>query len=153
MTQIRTTLLVADGNPFVLELVRRHLQSLGFAVESGDRPRSLRIQCSATAEPDALVDGAIRVLPTAQLVYLDDVPVRLTVREFALLVFLMRHRGQVFTRPELLRLVWGWEVGDLSTVTVHVKRLRAKLGEHHRIDTAWGRGYGWARGAATEQAG
>jgi DNA-binding response OmpR family regulator len=39
--------------------------------------------------------------------------------------------------------VWNWDFGDLSTVTVHVKRLRSKLGEHHRVQTVWGRGYLW----------
>ncbi|MFN8067209.1 MAG: helix-turn-helix domain-containing protein [Mycolicibacterium insubricum] len=52
----------------------------------------------------------------------------------------MTHRDTVYTREELLRQVWRWDFGDLSTVTVHVKRLRAKLGEHHRIQTVWGPG-------------
>jgi len=43
----------------------------------------------------------------------------------------------------LLKRVWNWDFGDLSTVTVHVKRLRSKLGEHHRVQTIWGRGYLW----------
>ena len=53
-------------------------------------------------------------------------------------------------REELLRQVWRWDFGDLSTVTVHVKRLRAKLGEHHRIQTVWGRGYLWQGDRAAE---
>jgi DNA-binding response OmpR family regulator len=39
--------------------------------------------------------------------------------------------------------VWNWNFGDLSTVTVHVKRLRSKLGDQHRLQTVWGRGYLW----------
>jgi DNA-binding response OmpR family regulator len=42
--------------------------------------------------------------------------------------------------------VWRWDFGDLSTVTVHVKRLRSKLGDHHRVQTVWGRGYLWTGG-------
>ena len=51
----------------------------------------------------------------------------LTSREFDLLAFLMANPGQTFTKTELLRRVWGWDFGDTSTVTVHVRRLREKL--------------------------
>lgn len=51
----------------------------------------------------------------------------LTSREFDLLAFLMAHPGQTFDKTELLRRVWGWDFGDTSTVTVHVRRLREKL--------------------------
>jgi DNA-binding response OmpR family regulator len=54
-------------------------------------------------------------------------PVALTMREFDLLAFLAMHPGQTFSKDELLRRVWGWEFGDNSTVTVHVRRLREKL--------------------------
>ena len=49
------------------------------------------------------------------------------VREFDLLVFLMRNPGRVFRRAELLEQVWGWTFGDQSTVTVHMRRLREKV--------------------------
>lgn len=51
----------------------------------------------------------------------------LTMREFDLVAFLARHRGQTFSKAELLRRVWGWDFGDTSTVTVHVRRLREKI--------------------------
>lgn len=51
----------------------------------------------------------------------------LTVREFDLLVHLLENPLRVFTRQELLRDVWGWDFGDASTVTVHVRRLREKV--------------------------
>ena len=54
-------------------------------------------------------------------------PLDLTTREFDLLAFLTAHPGQTFSKDELLRRVWGWEFGDTSTVTVHVRRLREKL--------------------------
>ncbi len=74
-----------------------------------------------------------------------DRPVSLTNREFDLLLFFLTHTDTVFTREDLLRQVWHWDFGDLSTVTVHVKRLRSKLGERHRVQTVWGgRGYMWA---------
>ena len=71
-------------------------------------------------------------------------PVSLTNREFDLLMFFLTHTDTVFSREELLKQVWRWDFGDLSTVTVHVKRLRSKLGDHHRVQTIWGRGYLWS---------
>ena len=51
----------------------------------------------------------------------------LTMREFDLLAFLVSHAGETFSKDQLLRRVWGWDFGDTSTVTVHVRRLREKL--------------------------
>jgi DNA-binding response OmpR family regulator len=68
----------------------------------------------------------------------------LTFKEFELLRFLVQHPGRVFTRPALLREVWGYDFyGGTRTVDVHVRRLRAKLGpEHeHLIETVRGVGY------------
>jgi DNA-binding response OmpR family regulator len=76
---------------------------------------------------------------------LGDRALALTVREFDLLAFLVRRPGQVFTRAELLEQVWGWNFGDQSTVTVHVRRLREKIEANPtkptRIATVWGVGY------------
>jgi DNA-binding response OmpR family regulator len=74
----------------------------------------------------------------------------LTFKEFELLRFLAQQPGRVFTRPALLREVWGYDFyGGTRTVDVHVRRLRAKLGpEHeHLIQTVRGVGY---RAAAPE---
>jgi DNA-binding response OmpR family regulator len=95
-----------------------------------------------------LRDGPVEVRPDARSVLVDGAAVDLTAREFELLVFLLRHPNRVFSRQDLLAKVWGWDFGDLSTVTVHIKRLRAKLGDRHRIETVWGRGYAWGRTAA-----
>jgi DNA-binding response OmpR family regulator len=71
-------------------------------------------------------------------------PLDLTFKEFELLRFLSSHPGRVFTRPSLLREVWGYDFyGGTRTVDVHVRRLRAKLGpEHeHLIETVRSVGY------------
>lgn len=71
-------------------------------------------------------------------------PLDLTFKEFELLRFLALHPGRVFTRPALLREVWGYDFyGGTRTVDVHVRRLRAKLGpEHeHLIETVRSVGY------------
>ena len=68
----------------------------------------------------------------------------LTFKEFELLRFLAERPGRVFTRPALLREVWGYDFyGGTRTVDVHIRRLRAKLGpEHeHLIETVRGVGY------------
>ena len=69
-------------------------------------------------------------------------PLQLTRREFDLLAFLAEHPGSVFSRAELLRLVWGEATVGSRTVDVHVRRLRAKLGsEAHRLVTIRNVGY------------
>lgn len=68
----------------------------------------------------------------------------LTYKEFELLRFLAERPGRVFTRPTLLREVWGYDFyGGTRTVDVHVRRLRAKLGPEHEalVETVRGVGY------------
>ncbi|MCX4549782.1 response regulator transcription factor [Streptomyces sp. NBC_01387] len=69
----------------------------------------------------------------------------LTLREFDLLTYFLQHPGQVCGREQLMRDVWGWDFGDLSTVTVHVRRLRGKVEDDparpRLIQTVWGVGY------------
>jgi len=99
-----------------------------------------------------LRSGEIRLRPAARTVDIAGRPVSLTAREFDLLSFLLANQRRVFSRTELLAQVWGWDFGDQSTVTVHVKRLRAKLGDTHRIETVWGRGYAWGTGTGVDRA-
>src|SRR3989440_2183998 len=97
------------------------------------------------AEPETLSDAGLSVDVARRIARLDGAELALTVREFDLLVFLMRHPGRAFKRAELLEAVWGWTFGDQSTVTVHVRRLREKVeddpAEPRRIRTVWGVGY------------
>ncbi|KUH89040.1 response regulator transcription factor [Mycobacterium sp. IS-1556] len=95
--------------------------------------------------------GGLTVSTAARTVTVDGAPVSLTNREFDLLLFFLTHTDVVFSREELLKRVWHWDFGDLSTVTVHVKRLRSKLGEHHRVQTVWGRGYLWSSEARSPE--
>ncbi|MEV7420218.1 response regulator transcription factor [Streptomyces sp. NPDC089919] len=75
----------------------------------------------------------------------------LTLREFDLLAHFLGHPGRAHAREELMRDVWGWDFGDLSTVTVHVRRLRAKIEDDpaapRLIQTVWGVGYRFAPAA------
>lgn len=106
-----------------------------------------RSPAPAAAVPLEISVGDLTVSTASRSVTVGGTPVGLTNREFDLLLFFLTHTDTVFSREELLQKVWRWDFGDLSTVTVHVKRLRSKLGEHHRVQTVWGRGYLW-RGEA-----
>jgi DNA-binding response OmpR family regulator len=107
----------------------------------------------ANAEPVAareeLVDGDLHMDVTARTASRSGMPLPLTSREFDLLEFLINHAGTAFTRAELLSRVWGWDFGDQSTVTVHVRRLREKVepdpARPSRIATVWGVGYRYDR--------
>ncbi|MER6347905.1 response regulator transcription factor [Streptomyces sp. NPDC001595] len=89
--------------------------------------------------------GDLVVDPAARRAERSGRELSLTAREFDLLVFLLRHPGRVFSREELLRQVWGWEFGDTSTVTVHIRRLREKVEDDpaapRLISTVWSAGY------------
>ena len=93
--------------------------------------------------------GPVKIDLAAHVAQLDGRPLTLTAREFDLLSFLSAHPGQTFSKEELLRRVWGWDFGDTSTVTVHVRRLREKLEQdpsHPRLVLTVGRaGYRMAR--------
>ncbi|GAA1983224.1 response regulator transcription factor [Catenulispora subtropica] len=95
--------------------------------------------------PDVRRAGELEVDVTSHQARLRGEPLALTGREFDLLAFLLKHPGQAFTRAELMKQVWGWEFGDQSTVTVHVRRLREKIEADPAVPaviaTVWGVGY------------
>ncbi|WP_049575613.1 response regulator transcription factor [Streptomyces sp. SBT349] len=94
---------------------------------------------------DVLRAGGIVLDPRAHTASDDRGPLRLTLREFDLLAHFLRHPGRAFSREELMSTVWGWDFGDLSTVTVHIRRLRHKVeadpASPRLITTVWGVGY------------
>jgi len=94
------------------------------------------------AEEPALRLGALVVDPARRTCSLDGRRVQLTTREFDLLVCLVRNRGIVLTRSRLLERVWGYRFpADTRTVDVHIRQLRAKLGQGAPIHTVRGVGY------------
>jgi DNA-binding response OmpR family regulator len=99
--------------------------------------------------PDALTLRELVVEPESYRATLRGTPLELTFMEFELLKFLMSHPGRVFTRETLLSRVWGYEYyGGVRTVDVHIRRLRAKLGEDYArsIETVRGVGYRFSHG-------
>jgi DNA-binding response OmpR family regulator len=99
------------------------------------------------APPQPVRSGRLEVDLAARRARGDGVPLDLTVREFDLLAFFVRHPGRAYTRAELLEQVWGWSFGDLSTITVYVRRLRDKVEREPaapvQLQTVWGVGYRW----------
>jgi DNA-binding response OmpR family regulator len=118
------------------------------------RVRSVLRRGGAEGEPrsEVLADGDLTVQTGPRVAHRGGAELALTVREFDLLAFLMRHPARAFSREELLDQVWGWSFGDRSTVTVHVRRLREKIevdpAQPHRIVTVWGVGYRYERADA-----
>lgn len=100
-----------------------------------------------TPPPPPFRAGCFEVDIAARRIRQDDHELALTVREFDLLAFFITHSGRAFTRQQLLEQVWGWSFGDLSTVTVCVRRLREKFEENPtspaHLQTVWGVGYRW----------
>lgn len=95
---------------------------------------------------DTISIGGITLSPSHRRVTAGDRELKLTLREFDLLEYLMRKPGIVFSREALLQSVWGWDFdGGSRTVDVHVQTLRQKLGERaHLIETVRGVGYRFA---------
>jgi len=93
-----------------------------------------------------LTAGHIVLDPDERSAWKDGQSVELTAKEFDLMELLMRNPGRVYSRENLLNVVWGYEyVGDYRTVDVHVRRLREKLeldpANPEYILTKWGVGY------------
>lgn len=105
-----------------------------------------RVSPPEEAEPEPIEHGPLRIEPGSRRVALAGEELSLTQREFDLLAYLAAHPGRVFSRDQLMEAVWEYPFfTDTSTVTVHVRRLRAKLGddpsEPRFIETVWGVGY------------
>jgi DNA-binding response OmpR family regulator len=121
-------------------------------------PRELALRVSSvlrrarslpSSSQQVVADGDLMLEVGARKAVLRDAELGLTTREFDLLLFLMTNAGKAFSRTELLEKVWGWDFGDQSTVTVHVRRLREKIelepAKPVRITTVWGVGYRYDR--------
>ncbi|WP_438290720.1 response regulator transcription factor [Streptomyces sp. HUAS TT7] len=106
----------------------------------------LRRARTATARPGPRMSrSGIALDPAARTASKDGNELALTLREFDLLAYLLARPGEAISRERLMHEVWGWEFGDLSTVTVHVRRLRGKIetdpAKPVLIRTVWGVGY------------
>jgi two-component system response regulator VicR len=118
------------------------------------RIRALLRRASIASPPEAeaagvMTRGNITVDPGRRSAMSDGKAVELTMKEFDLIEFLMKNPGKVYSREQLLDLVWGYDYqGDIRTVDVHIRRLREKLekdpAKPELIITKWGVGYYFA---------
>ena len=95
---------------------------------------------------DIIEIRGIRIDKTARRVYIDGEEKNFTTKEFDLLTFLAENPNHVFTKEELFREIWDMDsVGDIATVTVHIKKIREKIeggsSKPQYIETIWGVGY------------
>ncbi len=108
-----------------------------------------RVDTPDEQEPPLRFDGDLVVDAAGRRATRGGDELALTQREFDLLLFLARHPGRAFSREELMERVWGHSFyTDTSTVTVHVRRLRAKIEPDPErptyLETVWGVGYRFA---------
>ena len=97
-------------------------------------------------EDDRLSGGGLTMDSASRRTWKDGAPVELTAREFDLLELLMKNPGRVYSREQLLNLVWGYEyTGEYRTVDVHIRRIREKVeadpANPTLLRTKWGVGY------------
>jgi len=109
------------------------LDSAGPA-EADARIRLAVSKAEATAGPTRVQASGVTIDEQSYSARLHGKPLDLTYKEFQLLHFLATHPSRVFTREQLLSEVWGYDYfGGTRTVDVHVRRLRAKLGDQEQI--------------------
>lgn len=108
--------------------------------------RYQRLVGSGQAENDIIEIRGLKIDKTARRVYVDGVEKTFTTKEFDLLTFLAQNPNRVYKKEELFSEIWDMEsVGDIATVTVHIKKIREKVekstAKPDYIETIWGVGY------------
>lgn len=103
----------------------------------------IRRSRGSVRDGDLLTVGRLSLRISSRRVYADGSPVRLTNREYSLLLCLMQNRGIVLSREQLIVKCWGYDYdGDMRVIDTHIKRLREKLGDASDcIKTVIGAGY------------
>ena len=105
-----------------------------------------RLVGSGTVKNDIIEIRGIKIDKTARRIWVNGEEKTFTTKEFDLLTFLAENPNRVFTKAELFRQIWDMEsVGDIATVTVHIKKIREKIefntAKPQYIETIWGVGY------------
>lgn len=105
-----------------------------------------RLIGSSTPENDIVEIRGIKIDKTARRVWVNGEEKQFTTKEFDLLTFLAENPNHVFTKEELFKEIWNMDsVGDIATVTVHIKKIREKIemntAKPQYIETIWGVGY------------
>ncbi len=105
-----------------------------------------RLVNSGTVENDVVEIRGLKIDKTARRVWINGEEKQFTTKEFDLLTFLASNPDRVFSKDELFRNIWDMDsVGDIATVTVHIKKIREKIeadsSNPQYIETIWGVGY------------
>ena len=105
-----------------------------------------RLIGSTVMENEIIEIRGLKIDKTARRVYINGEEKQFTTKEFDLLTFLAQNPNHVFTKEELFNKIWDMEsVGDIATVTVHIKKIREKIefntAKPQYIETIWGVGY------------
>lgn len=105
-----------------------------------------RLTSSQPSDHEIIEIRGVKVDRTSRQVWVNGEPKSFTTKEFDLLSFLMKDPNRVFSKDELFREIWGMEsYGEIATVTVHIKKIREKIGSAQvnppYIETIWGVGY------------
>jgi DNA-binding response OmpR family regulator len=95
---------------------------------------------------DGILIRGLQIDKASRRVFVNNHEVSLTAKEFDLLTFLALHTNHVFSKEELFERLWGFDsLGDISTVTVHIRKIREKIetdsSDPQYIETVWGAGY------------
>ncbi|MCW3490389.1 response regulator transcription factor [Dethiobacter alkaliphilus] len=125
--------------PFSLEEVLARIQS------QLRRYQRYRMTASVNEETVYYIEN-LQVYPDKQFAVLGEIEIKLTPKEFDILLLLAKHPGRVFSKQEIYEHIWQRDIiNGEQNVTVHVRSLRQKLGDDIRkpryIETAWGTGY------------
>lgn len=105
-----------------------------------------RISKSGVQSQEVIQIGDLRIEKASRKVSRYDEAISLTAREYDLLLFMAENPNRVFTKEQLFDALWGYDAyGDISTVAVHIKRIREKIELNAAkpviIETLWGAGY------------
>ena len=130
--------LLSGGDDYITKPFR--IQELRARVAAHLRREKREHHSTLSFEPDIRFDLSAKVL------YVSEQPVPLTKSEYSICEYLAKNRAQVFTKEQIYEAVFGFDgIGDNSTISTHIKNIRAKL-EHFKISpisTVWGIGYQW----------
>jgi DNA-binding response OmpR family regulator len=124
------------------------LQELTAKIEAHLRREDRARERDRTASQRRLSFGKISVNLQGRELTVAGKPVALTRKQFEIVELLCLHPGQVFSKEQMYEKLWGYDAdGDASTITEHVKNIRARLADAdpdtHYIATVWGIGYRW----------
>ncbi len=108
--------------------------------------RNKKRNVSVPQEPKVIISGKMKLDIEAKRLYIEDIEIKLTVKEFDILKLLAENPGKIYSREQLLTIIWGSKYpGDARTVDVNVRRLREKIEENpakpEYVHTKWGMGY------------